>query len=335
VIQAPDAGAPARTAPGEILEVVARLRLPLTPPPGVQQPRVWSGWSVGLRRAADLAAAGAAPVIEVRLRPLRLRPAGGDRYRLSAVVPRWVLSGSYDLLLHGPGVADEVPGAVIVGGGPPRDAVDAVLPAGAAGFAATLDGRPLRAQAVSFSRFDGETGAGSGRVVRLELPAPDHGGAEPDPREAAARIAFAEAPQRPCGARIELLPDAAWPAAGCLGVAAWAGDPEAVSVLWEIGSRATTDGPRARLSCVADPGTVVRATGFDGSGRPCRAERRIPVRDPRSAAGCGCRFTARGGAGPLSILRHIFFLSRPAAREYDAARRPFGHGALSMKGDQR
>jgi hypothetical protein len=99
-------------------------------------------------------------------------------------------------------------------------------------------------------------------------------------------------------------------------------------VIWEIGGRATAAGRRVRLSSITDPGLLLGATGFDGQGRPCRAELRAPDRIPPAVAGCGCSAGAGPRGGLWRSLAAIFCLSRPAAREYDAAREPLSGGAF-------
>jgi hypothetical protein len=333
-IDAPAADSPARLAPGDTLELLARLRLPLTPPPGVQQPRIWRGWSVGLRRTVDRAAAGASAVLEYRFRPLRIRPAGENRYRLVAVVPPWLLGGTYDLLLKGPGIEGESREAVVVDdGAKPGTVIDVALPPGSSGVAVSLAGQPLAARAVALAGSDAEAGPIGGRVVRFGLP--DFAGGPPrsgDRRETLAReLELLPVGERSCGARVVLGPGSAVLAGDCGGIATYDGDPEALSVIWEIGRRATAAGRRVGLSCVADAGARLEAIGFDGHGRPCRAGLRVPARMPPATAGCGCVARPDRTAGLLRTLAAIFCLSAPAAREYDAAREPLTRGSSSFE----
>jgi len=307
-IDSPDALDPLRVEPGERMDLWVRLRQPLTPPPGVQQIGVWDGWFVGLRRTVDLAVQGAERTVEYRLRPLRVRPAGGDRYRMTAVAPPWVLAGTYDLLLGGPGVEASSPGALVIAGGE-EDGVflDVTLPPGPSGVSAFVDGAPLVPSAVSLAGFGSGAAGAEGRVVRFAVPGAGDAGLGP----VADRVALRPVAGRSCHARVALRSDDS---------VAYEGDPGAVAVIWEIGDWATAAGREARLTPALDDGVTIRATGLDGYGRPCRAEQRVPGHAPRAVGGCGCLAGASGGDGLFVVLARFFFLFRSETWEYDAGR---------------
>ena len=74
----PDKRAPAERVT-DLLEVQVRLRLPLTPPPGVQQPAALKGWRVILARRDILTPRGERTAARYALPVMRLRPMGsGD-----------------------------------------------------------------------------------------------------------------------------------------------------------------------------------------------------------------------------------------------------------------
>jgi len=120
----PRVGLPALVAAGEVLVARVRLPAPLTPPPGVQQPRALAGWRAELHGHA-FALWGAAPAEHRhRLEPIDVRPDAASTllYRVSLRVPAWVAPGSYDLALWAPGGAGQARSLVRVldAGAPPR-----------------------------------------------------------------------------------------------------------------------------------------------------------------------------------------------------------------------
>jgi len=238
-----------------------------------------------------------------------------------AVVPPWVLGGTYDLLLRGPGIESESREAVVLDDGvEPGSVIDVALPEGPSGITASLAGETLIAKAVAFAGCDGEAGPIGGRVVRFALPGSASGPLRSgDQREAVVReLDLAAVGERSCEARVVLGP----------GTATYESDPDAVSVIWEIGNRATAAGRRVRLSRFADAGALLDVTGFDSYGRPCRTGLLVPDRVPPAIAGCGCAAVARRDGGLWRALAAIFCLSHPAAREYDAGRKPLTHGSF-------
>jgi hypothetical protein len=100
----PRPGLPAVVAAGETLIVRARVPLPLTPPPGVQQPRALEGFEAELIGHA-LPLGAPAPVQRMALELIDVRPEGPSslRYRLSFPIPAWTAPGTYDLVLRAKG----------------------------------------------------------------------------------------------------------------------------------------------------------------------------------------------------------------------------------------
>lgn len=112
----PRAGLPALVAAGESLVVRARLALPLTPPPGVQQERALEGFEAELIGHA-LPLAGAENIAQrYPLALVDVRPEGPSslRYRLAFPLPAWVAPGSYDLVLRAKGASLRADSAVRV-----------------------------------------------------------------------------------------------------------------------------------------------------------------------------------------------------------------------------
>lgn len=100
---------PAVVAAGDTLIARARLPAPLTPPPGIQQPRALAGWRAELTGHAQWLAPAFGPDASQperqALEVVNVRPDGAQSliYRASIPIPAWVAPGSYDLLLSAPG----------------------------------------------------------------------------------------------------------------------------------------------------------------------------------------------------------------------------------------
>jgi hypothetical protein len=125
----PRAGLPALVPAGQTLIARVRLPAPLTPPPGVQQPRALAGWRAelaghALPLDAAMTDAEAARAQRHPLEVVDVRPDGSSTllYRAAIPIPAWVAPGSYDLLLWAPGGSGRAPSAlrVLAPGAPPR-----------------------------------------------------------------------------------------------------------------------------------------------------------------------------------------------------------------------
>jgi len=125
----PRPGLPALVPAGQTLIARVRLPAPLTPPPGVQQPRALTGWRAelaghALPLDAAMTDAEAAGVQRHLLEVVDVRPDGASTllYRAAIPIPAWLAPGSYDLLLWAPGGSGRAPSAVrvLAIGAPPR-----------------------------------------------------------------------------------------------------------------------------------------------------------------------------------------------------------------------
>jgi hypothetical protein len=135
----PRAGLPALVAAGERLIARVYVPSPLTPPPGVQQPRALTDWGAALVGHAVPAAGGTSPapssVHRYPLEVVDVRPDGASTllYRASIPIPAWAAPGTYDLELRAPGGEGRARSTVRVlrAGAPPRvawlDAADRLL----------------------------------------------------------------------------------------------------------------------------------------------------------------------------------------------------------------
>ena len=102
----PRHGLPALVPAGETLVVRARLALPLTPPPGVQQERALEGLAATLiGHARDLRPEPSEQRIELPVVNVRPEGASSLRYRLRVPVPAWLAPGTYDFELSAKGTS--------------------------------------------------------------------------------------------------------------------------------------------------------------------------------------------------------------------------------------
>lgn len=330
----PTADSPLEIGAGDPLQAIARLRLPLTPPPGVQQPKAWDGWTVRLSRRVDLALGGVSPVIDYPARLLRIRPAGGDRYRITAEPPPWLPPGRYDLAIDGPGFEGLSAEAVVVrregesrpspqGGwrprgeqvvdfvgptsGDERSLLEVAVPADGSGFRA-VSAAPNDLPRSSFHLVDalwttapGADGTGNARLLRFAV-----GGTS---------VRIERVPGRRCRAEIRWIDGT-----GNADPTEWrelelGGIEDPVTVVWDFGDGEHGVGRRVRHRWIFSSEAHVSATGFDGLGVPCTATARVSGNlAPRR--GCGCSVAGRSNrrqTGASGLLD--FFLSVTLARE--------------------
>lgn len=111
----PTAGMPAVVAAGATLEARVSVPVPLTPPPGHQQPAALLPWSARLFTSLP-AAFGADPSLVYPLPVVDVRPEDGRslRYRLRLPVPAWAAPGVYSLRIGGPGGRASAVAVVVV-----------------------------------------------------------------------------------------------------------------------------------------------------------------------------------------------------------------------------
>ncbi len=269
---------------GDVLAAVIHLRLPLTPPPGVQQPRAWEGWSVRLVRRAHVALRGASRSLEYPARLLRIRPLEDGRYRLSALTLPWMPGGLYDLIIRGPGIEDTARRSVVV-----RDrgtvpiGFDLVIPGEGPGVFVEMSGVRTKPRYVTWAAVPTE-GRAPARLLRFaNRPAEDGNGS-------AEKIDYLDAPRS--GKRIELEMS---PSSERVDPVEWytltLANPETfdlVSVAWDLGGENWGDGFRVRHRWIFDDMVKVKATAFDSAGRTHEGQLQRPIKNPEDRSGCAC-----------------------------------------------
>ena len=99
----PRPGLPALVRPGEVLVARVQLPVPLTPPPGLQQPKALRGWRAELLGQGHVVEGPAEHRYDLRVEDVR---PDADRtlvYRARVRVPPWAAPGTYALAMDTPG----------------------------------------------------------------------------------------------------------------------------------------------------------------------------------------------------------------------------------------
>ncbi len=269
---------------GDVLTAVIQLRLPLTPPPGVQQPRAWEGWSVRLVRRAHVALRGASRSLEYPARLLRIRPLEDGRYRLSAHTLPWMPGGLYDLIIRGPGIEDTARRSVMV-----RDRVtvpigfDLVIPGEGPGVFVEMSGVRMKPSCVTWAAVP-TAGKVPARLLRFAArPAEDGDGS-------AREMAYRDAPVSAQKIELEMSPNSERvdPVEWYTLTFVVPETLDVVSVAWDLGGGNWGDGFRVRHRWIFDDVVKVKATAFDSAGRPHEGQLQRPIKNPEDRFGCGC-----------------------------------------------
>lgn len=288
-IVSPASGGVVAAGPGDELAATVALRLPLTPPPGVQQPKIWEGWSVILSREVDRAAATAPKRLEYPCRILRIRPAEGGVYRITSRIPPWVPEAVYDLGISGPGFEDRASSSVRVlvekvekGD---RCVITVTIPADWPAASVSLEGAEISPVQVSWAGAFPETGKGP-RV--LVFDGAEAGGCGSAGGSLEIRVAKPTPRAEP---RISVSP---WE--GALDPVRWyalfieGGDPALeAGIVWDFGDGEWGAGRRVMHRWMFAEEARVKAFAFGRRGDVRGVARRFEVARPLARdGGCGC-----------------------------------------------
>lgn len=329
-ILSPTAASPALVSGEGVIEIQVRLLLPLTPPPGVQQPKANKGWRVTLILPDAYTLDGRRVACRYEHKVMRLRPVEHDVYRLTVEVMPWLVAGRYDVQVTGPGFFSMRPAALIIGeaSSNPGTRVLSVAAIGSnvleiSNSASSLDTVKIRlnddfpgiavrspegeavpptdAAFASYSEKHGPRGTLLSYPVALPSP----------PRPV--RWRWIRANPRTCGGRIE-----------------WREDDEAADtmdwrdltylpassvekVIWRFGDGRWGVGERIRHRWLLSNEATVTATDFDAQGHRCATTVKKNLNTLRQGIGCTCEApSAHGGKSPLWGL---FFLLNRAVEE--------------------
>ncbi len=321
----PKTSSPSVVEPGGTLQAIVRLRLPLTPPPGVQQLAAREGWQASLRRRDVFAADGGTTKIEFPAAVIRIRPASGFNYRVTIEVVPWMLPGRYDLLISGPGFAAEQSQSVVVEKSvteanrnnlninqiadnvaqatnpsttPHRWRFDIVAPAALAGLDVRAGDEPLRPNAVAWAKPLAR-GEASSRALHFEIVVPGATAESPSRKT----VTWSPVEATPCGGEIR------WGGgSGNVDPMDWtdlrfhAPGFEPISVIWQFGDGETAAGREVRHRFLLSETAMVQAAAFDAFGRECRASARANLDIPLERFTCTCHIAGASHHGLLSRL---------------------------------
>ena len=269
---------------GDVLEAVIQVRLPLTPPPGVQQPRAWEGWSVKLVRRAHVALRGASRSLEYPARLLRIRPLVDGRYRLSALTLSWMPGGLYDLIIRGPGIEDTARRSVVVHDrGTVPIGFDLVIPGEGPGVFVEMSGVKAKPRYVTWAAVPTK-GRVTARLLRFAVGYVEDGN---DPEQ---KITYFDAPGNDKKIELGMSPNSERvdPVEWYTLTLAAPETPDLVSVAWDLGGGNWGDGFRVRHRWIFDDIVNVKATAFDSAGRPHEGQLQRPIKNPDDRSGCAC-----------------------------------------------
>lgn len=322
--------------PGGVFSVIVRLRLPLTPPPGVQQHQAKAGWRAQLIGSALTPDAPTARV-EYSLKVVKIRPERKDSYRVVLMTLPWILPGTYDLELRGPGYHDDFSHAVRVTGGVSKDesprvfyemrdkgqlralvagagrwVFDVAVPQGGSGVKVALDGRALDPIAVAWRTID-ESDAALEPVLRFMVNMEDIGRTTKYANEmtvlapmeiespSAHRLSFSSVPSLSCRGHITGNRSVSGRRRLLSEKLTFSGQgDDFLAVAWVFGDGKVGLGNPVRHRFLLGDRSNAKAIGADKYGRTCRGSWRPEVPDEREV-GCGCslwRHPGRGGLAP-------------------------------------
>ena len=301
----PDAAHPAVVGADRLLEVHASLRLPLTPPPGVQQTAAVRGWRIVLTAKNGWNLDNTPASVRYELPVMRIRPLKGDVYRILAEPPPWLAEGRYDVAVQGPGFNASSRNAVIIPGAsgtePPRFATlmntaadhtflltaepdDAsqpsclriVLPKSMPGISVTYNGAALSPSEMTFAALP-ITGA---RVLTFSLPKQPSG-------KIPMRLQWSAVSAAPCDGRI-LLSEAVKNDAMAYRDLTFRTSRQPKSILWDFGDGRYGIGASVRRRWMLTDEARISAWAIDDNGRVCEDHRIVKLNELARENGCSC-----------------------------------------------
>ncbi|MCP4680302.1 MAG: hypothetical protein GY854_33390 [Deltaproteobacteria bacterium] len=338
----PTSSSPVEVKPGGLVQVFVRLRLHLTPPPGVQQPAARKGWRAELIARDAVAPRGETGIVTYPATVIRIRPTTEGTYRVSIGLVPWILPGLYDLRVIGPGFFDEQPSAVAVGGipaigstgsidetrlvrigddtieirntgpGPARFAFKLIVSANLPGLAVRFaDGtrEPIHPDAVSWAEPDDGKGARR-KVLHCAVVVPGADAEGPGRRI----VRWSPVDATPCRAHVSWRGDK-------VGI-----DPmewtdlemiidgfNPVTVIWNFGDGESSVGRKTRHRFMLVKTAAVEVTAFDAHGRECRASAAARINLPLERNRCNCRTIGVRGAEQSGLFEKLRFFLFPTA----------------------
>ncbi len=312
-IVTPDEHAPLVLEPGGVAEITAKLRLPLTPPPGVQQRRAKRDWQVSFSRTVLHTLGETDGLLQMPGEVLRIRPTRNGLYRFSVALPPWMPPGCYDIHLAGPGVMAQRHRAVSVGhphcGAQLSDVsvihrtddelvlrhtatqrghwrFELIASADTPAVRVIAGDRSLKPAAAGWAQPPDATNNRRRYLIYL-VPLPGSSGAS----SGTTGLRWERIEAADCSARIGRTEESIrrpvpltrqW-----MSLELAQGQP--VAVIWEFGDARYAVGRMTRHQWIHSGKSTVTATAFDDRGRVCGAALEAEVALSRGSAGCECR----------------------------------------------
>ena len=339
LIVAPDAEHPVFVEADRLLEVHAALRLPLTPPPGVQQTAAVRGWKIILTAENAWNLDKTPAVLRYELPVMRIRPLKDDAYRILTEPPPWLPEGRYNVTVTGPGFGAAAPKAVVVPGASegkeplfatvsatspeqtfliPDEKIDAnrprflrvVLPKSVAGIAMTRNGAHLYPESIAFDDLP-NTGA---RVLTFALP--NRNSQNPAKTEdGPMRLQWSVVHDPQCDGRIRISDTVKNDAMAYRDITFHA-TYAPKTILWDFGDGRFGVGASVRRRWMLTNEAKITAWAFDDNGRVCEDETVVRLNELARNNGCSCTAV---GVPPesccSSLLKTFFFLFHAAFGE--------------------
>ena len=332
-IISPSASNPAEIEQNEVLEVLVLTRLPLTPPPGVQQPAAHQGWHILLKQNDVYTLNGENRSLEYEVDIIRLRPStNNNTYVLQARPLPWIPNGSYDLDVQGPGYRAFAPRAVRVGidrEGHPETAgirvehgpdtlklinsnpgdtkfeFDLLVPADIGGIELTDGSRILKPSRVVWAGVKSQKSS-KDRLLTYKILIP---GSKSEGKPGQKQVRWRRLKPITCRAEISISEDnlddqtLSWREFELL-----LNKFDTLSIIWDFGGGYWGVGKKPRHRFLLEQKATVRATAFDAFGRTCSAEKEVALELKRNKAGTSCNALPVGSKH--SSVKAFFLLAR-------------------------
>jgi hypothetical protein len=305
----PTSDAPEKVSAENTVDIQVALRLPLTPPPGVQQPAANKGWEIIFSRDNLYDESGKPARIQYRFPVMRLRPVVGDIYRVTVEIAPWLPDIRYDLTVSGPGFHAQSPGAVIKGtiddhrqsgptvvasdGGflittsgsaPPKKTWMVVISKNSPGIALTVNKQRARPTSVVPAQIPGDGSRLATFIIDVNHV--------DEQRPTSERIDIKTVTPVACNAKMT------WEDLATNQVLEWrtlsvVTPTPPINIVWDFGDGRYGEGTSVRHRFLLSNTAMVTAVTFDDSGRICTVRKKLELNSLITDSGCGCTLVGR------------------------------------------
>jgi hypothetical protein len=332
-IISPSASNPAEIEQNEVLEVLVLTRLPLTPPPGVQQPAAHQGWHILLKQNDVYTLHGKNKSLEYEVDVIRLRPStNSNTYLLHARPLPWIPNGSYDLDVQGPGFKGFAPRAIQIGvarenqpkttgirvehGSDTLDLINPnpgdtkfefnlLVPAAVGGIELSDGSRVLKPSRVVWAGVKSQK-ISPDRLLTYKVLIPGTG---TDGKPGHKQVRWRRLKPLTCRAEISISEDKLdYQTLSWREFELRLNEFDALNIIWDFGGGYWGVGKKFRHRFLLEQKATVRATAFDIFGRTCSAEKVVALALKRSKASTSCNALPVGCKH--SSIKAFFLLAR-------------------------